>query len=169
MRAEREWFRAQATGSDDEEAPPVIRELRLTFHSSPLSVRRALRCTLGGLAGLDLSGDEAASIELALAEVLNNVVEHAYDSRPSGVIEFRVRNDGNGLECTVFDDGIPMPGGRIPPGLDDWEATGSPAVPEGGFGWFLIRSLSRDLHYERADGRNALHFRLPVGRGIRPS
>jgi serine/threonine-protein kinase RsbW len=33
-------------------------------------------------------------------------------------------------------------------------------LPEGGFGWFLIRTLSRDLDYRREGGRNLLSFRL---------
>jgi serine/threonine-protein kinase RsbW len=33
-------------------------------------------------------------------------------------------------------------------------------LPEGGFGWFLIRALSRDLDYRRVGGRNLLSFRL---------
>lgn len=140
-------------------------ELRLVFRSSPQSVRCALRSSLGGLSGLDLTGEEAATVELALAEVLNNVVEHACGSRPTGVIEVHLRNDERGLECTVRDDGAPMPDGRLPPGRIDWGAT----VPEGGFGWYLIRALSRDLRYEREGGRNALRFRLPVGRAFRAS
>lgn len=170
MRVERDRMIAVGAGADDaDDAPLVIRELRLIFPSSLLSVRRALRSTLGGLAGLDLSRDEAATVELALAEVLNNVVEHAYDFQPTGLIEFRVRNDENGLACTVFDDGTPMPEGKLPLGRDDWDAAAAPGLPEGGFGWYLIRALAEDLRYERVEGRNALHFRLPVGRAFRTS
>ena len=33
-------------------------------------------------------------------------------------------------------------------------------LPEGGFGWHVIRTLSKDLHYRRENGRNQLSFRL---------
>ena len=35
-------------------------------------------------------------------------------------------------------------------------------LPEGGFGWFLIRSLTRDLTYLREDGYNMLCFCVDV-------
>ena len=35
-------------------------------------------------------------------------------------------------------------------------------LPEGGFGWFLIRTLTLDLEYERDGGFNKLRFVVPA-------
>lgn len=151
------------------EKPLEVRELRLIFASSQLAVRRALRSTLGGLAGLDLTEDEASTVELVLAEVLNNVVEHAYAYDPSGVIEFQIRHDEHGLDCSVCDDGSAMPNDRLPAGKDGWSALSEESLPEGGFGWYLIRELAEDLDYRRDGNRNIFQFRLPVGSAFRTS
>jgi serine/threonine-protein kinase RsbW len=36
-------------------------------------------------------------------------------------------------------------------------------MPEGGFGWLIIRQLARDVAYVREDGVNQLSFRIAVG------
>ncbi len=138
-------------------------ELRVIFPSAPLAVREALGTTLEGLRHLRLSCDERSTVELVLAEVMNNIVEHAYPDGTSGMIEMRITNDRDGLHCMTIDDGAPMPGGALPypdPPLPVADAA------EGGFGWFLIRELSSDLVYARIDGRNRLEFRLDVGRKL---
>lgn len=136
--------------------------LRMVFPGTPAAVRDALRAILAAplLDGLD--ADARGSAELVLAEVLNNVVEHAYAGAP-GDIDLRLGLRPGGLLCLVRDRGRPMPGGDLPEGR-------LPAIrphdpPEGGFGWHLIRSLACDLRYRRAGGRNHLRFRLATDPG----
>ncbi|MFN6979493.1 MAG: ATP-binding protein, partial [Gemmobacter sp.] len=76
-----------------------------------------------------------------------------------GEIDLVLEPGPSGMRCAITDRGAPMPGlalpeGRLPPP--------GPEVPEGGFGWHLIRSLARDLEYERQDGFNRLRFNLPT-------
>ncbi|OIQ80375.1 serine/threonine-protein kinase BtrW [mine drainage metagenome] len=132
--------------------------LCLTFESNPMAVRVALISVRAHLSPLLPSPDDRDTAELVLAEVLNNIVEHAYGNR-SGSIELLIRPTGTGLCCAVIDDGTPMPGhtppsGRLVGGVrpDD--------LPEGGFGWHLIRGLSKGLCYQRQGGRNRLSFEL---------
>ncbi|MDP1578473.1 MAG: ATP-binding protein, partial [Cypionkella sp.] len=76
-----------------------------------------------------------------------------------GEIEISLQLRRNELLCMISDTGAPMPGGQLPAGvlapLGDFAD-----LPEGGFGWHLIRSLSKDLSYRREGGRNLLSFRL---------
>ena len=141
-------------------------ELRVIFPSAPLAVRDALHSTMSGLAHLDLTDEDHASVELVLAEVLNNIVEHGYGDDQPGMIELRVVHSAEGLFCTAIDDGQAMPGNRPP--MTDPPSPDVPmmAMAEGGFGWFLIRELSRDLTYRRDAGRNELAFRLELGRKV---
>jgi len=132
----------------------------LSIASDPLAVREGLRALFDTamLRALPLAARGTA--EIVLAEALNNIVEHAYDDG-SGRIDLLVRLQPPDLLCQIEDRGKSMPGDALPIGklrpfssFDD--------LPEGGFGWHLIRTLSRDLKYQRDEGRNCLRFRLGV-------
>lgn len=141
-----------------EESPAAT---RLLIPAEPIAVREGLQALFATHLLCALSEDERSTAEIVLAEVLNNIVEHAYASY-GGEIEITLNRAASALECRVVDSGVPLPDGILPPGLLkplDPEAE----LPEGGFGWFLIRTLSRDLEYLR-DGRfNRLSFRLNAG------
>ncbi len=140
------------------------RATRLMIAGDPGAVRDGLldlmtRPPLG-----DLSADQRGMAELVLAEVLNNIVEHAY-AGSSGTIEIGVDRQPGGIACLVSDHGVPLPSGpppgKLPPGMD-----GDPAdLPEGGFGWHLIHALTRDLSYRRVNDRNHLSFLIPADPG----
>jgi serine/threonine-protein kinase RsbW len=138
-----------------DEAPSTI---RLELDSDPVAVREALRILFDGRPLSRLPDDARCRAEIALAEALNNVVEHAYDRAP-GRISVTVLLSGGMLTCTIVDRGNPMPDGALPHGhLPEIVPGGD--LPEGGFGWHLIRALSHDLAYARVEGRNELSFRL---------
>lgn len=131
------------------------------FESSDLATREVLALLMHRLSLLRIDEDDMANAELLLAEALNNVREHAYRSGP-GPVELVVDISRSGIACLVCDRGQPMPFGMIPdpplPMIDPPDI-----MPEGGFGWHIIRCLSTDLHYLRSDGWNRLSFRVPFG------
>jgi serine/threonine-protein kinase RsbW len=96
-------------------------------------------------------------LELALEEVLMNIVWHAYGD--SGEGEMTVRASRNGDEVTlVFEDSGPP--------FDPLQAA-APPVPAsvdeakvGGLGLVLLRRVASALRYERRDGRNRLEVLL---------
>lgn len=107
-----------------------------------------------------LSEDSRGTVEILLAEVLNNVVEHAYSAYP-GQIQVSIAPGEGFLFLRLVDQGLPMPGGDPPGGK--LSAIGEfQNLPEGGFGWFLIRSLSRDLTYMRDGPNNVTSFCVDV-------
>lgn len=125
------------------------------------SVRHALRTMFDTLLLRGLPEDHRGTAELVLAEALNNIVEHAY-GRPAGQICITLNLGPGDLVCRIEDTGKPMPGDALPGGdLRLYDDAGE--VAEGGFGWHLIRALSRDLDYRRTGGRNMLSFRLDAG------
>ena len=133
----------------------------LVLASDPLAVRDALRALIAAQPLRDLSPSGRGTAELALAEALNNIVEHAYAATP-GLIEVTLAPCPTGIACRIEDAGSAMPGGHLPAGrLPDCIGVPTDDLPEGGFGWSLIRSLTVDLRYERAGGRNRLTFTLP--------
>lgn len=133
----------------------------LSFPADALSVRGALRAALARFLR-QMTPDEAGTLELILAEVLNNIVEHSYADSGHGTITLSMVRDRRGLSCSVSDDGVPLPVDCLTRADDDTDRPHPESLPEGGFGWFLIRDLAEDLGYRRENGRNLLAFRLPL-------
>lgn len=115
---------------------------------------RSVWCSVGIAAGVRDMGEQV------LAEVLNNVVEHAQAGRPDGTVQLETTGTVDGLSCVVHDDGVPMPEEKLPAGEPAPIGDRIESLPEGGFGWFMIRTLTRDLSYERQGGWNRLQFRI---------
>lgn len=140
-------------------ADPGSDRLRLTFLATPQAVRRALtrmrRHYEGGLG----SGQSLDAAETVLAEALNNICEHAYPSAYPGEIEMSVERKAGHLKVELRDTGTMMPGGQIPPGV---LPVADAAPPEGGFGWFLIRTLADELKYCRHADENSLNLTVPL-------
>ena len=149
-----------ARRSDRSTAPadPVI---GISFPASHLDVREALIATRAALREGGIGADCASSFELALAEVMNNIVTHAYHGQDGGMIDLCVCFEEDRLVSCVCDGGKAMPGGRPPEGARSDPGPDLGKLPEGGFGWGLIRALAVDLEYDRTDGRNILRFAFP--------
>ena len=134
------------------------REFHRRFTAGDGETRKTLEALVSVLREEGLDAEVISNAELILAEVLNNVVEHAYaDGR--GPVEISVTILPDGLKCRVMDQGTPLPEGMVPP------LHRSPAepdsLPEGGFGWHIIRCLTSDLSYRRDAGTNCLSLHIP--------
>lgn len=137
---------------------PVAAVARIVIASDPLAVRDGLRALFDTLLLRSLPDSDRGTAEIVLAEALNNIVEHAY-ALNHGDIELTLMLNGSGLVCRIIDSGVPMPGKVLPAD----SLTTPEDMPEGGFGWHLIRSLSHDLAYDRVGEQNLLSFRLEPG------
>lgn len=134
---------------------------RITIAADPLAVRNGLRALFETIMLRSLPAEGRGTAEIVLAEALNNIVEHAY-ARYRGDIQISLRLSSSELICRIVDTGLPMPDATLPAGiLQPFREGGE--LPEGGFGWFLIRTLSRDLEYRRDGNSNLLSFRLDTG------
>jgi len=142
---------------------------QLVFPGDEISVRSALHSATGAMRNMALGAQMEGVVEIVLAEVLNNVVEHAYSNTRPGVIEIVVDRQDDALAFSVTDDGQPMPEGTIPAGQRHDLDVSPEHLPEGGFGWFLIRALTEDLSYSRTAARNRLMFRIPFNLAARPN
>jgi serine/threonine-protein kinase RsbW len=139
--------------------PPPPDAPSLVFTADPDAVRAALASLIAASPVHDLSEDDRGTVELVLAEVLNNVAEHAY-AGGSGPVEVGLCATPLGIACRIVDRGLAMPEGRLPEGALPPAAPDD--LPEGGFGWHLIRSLTADLSYARSAGQNRLSFLIPL-------
>ncbi len=101
---------------------------------------------------------------IVLAEVLNNIEEHAYAGGAGGPVELHLQVSGRTIRCVVEDRGAPLPSGPLPGGRMPMPDPVEPeSWPEGGFGWAMVRRLTCDLSYETAGGRNRLRFAVSAG------
>lgn len=135
-----------------------------TFHceATALDVRRVLGDLRTHLRAGDIREDDCGDIELALAEVLNNIVEHAYAVSGPGTITVVLWVGPDRIICEVRDQGAAMPDLQSPIAFAP-NATSPKSLPEGGFGWSLIHALSLRLVYLRDGAVNRLILDFEIG------
>jgi len=141
-----------------DDLPARLPDLHHVFPVGPDAVRATLVTAMTALRRGIAPGIDLAAAELVLAEALNNVVEHACRGLPGRVAALEIWAATGGLDVRITDNGLPMR--DDPSGANPMPPAAS--LPEGGFGWPIIRGLTRDLHYCRGDGLNCLSFRLPA-------
>ena len=132
--------------------------LHQRFAATPGQVSATLTELQASLARRGVAKDPLADILLALAEILNNIVEHSVAGLDAAEIELDVTRSGTRLHVETTDRGRPLPpsllsSAELPAMTGDLDT-----MPEGGFGWFIIHSLAQDMVYERDAGLNRLSF-----------
>lgn len=131
-------------------------DLQLACRGDLWAIRNALKDVEDFLTGHGVARSEIEDITLVLAEAMTNIARHAY-SEAKGDIRLTLRLNKRRMQCEIADTGCAFD----PSGLG--QTAPEPTVfSEGGYGWFIIRSLSDGLSYTRKNGRNNLSFSLPV-------
>lgn len=137
--------------------------IHIALKGTPTEVRNALETLRSRLTAQEFAACNAGVLEIVLAEVLNNVVEHALANRKDGQIVLSCNYADSCWFVEVRDNGVAMPNSQLPDGvMPNFDSKNVDALPEGGFGWGLVRSLAHDIDYQRhATGHNELSFRVP--------
>ena len=150
----------------ENETANLLAPFHLNVRSGTLATRSALDGLISGLAPLALDVEEISTVELVVAEALNNIVEHAYpETDNDGPIAIGCAHRHDGLHITILDQGHPMPNGQAPIGMVQDTHVDIMEMPEGGFGWFLIQNLAKDVRYRRINDQNRLDLRLALALG----
>ncbi len=136
---------------------------KTAFRATELEAREAIATISTRLRASDLTPDRADEVEIALAEAVNNVVEHAFVDSEPGVVRILCSLRSAHLDIRIADTGTPLPQSRLPPGLASDVSVPRSELPEGGFGWFLIRTLTSDIRYDRCGLINHLSLRFDLG------
>ncbi len=131
------------------------------IQASPEGVRHGLARLEQMLRQAKVQDDTRGTVLIVLGEVMNNSVEHACRSEGGRIAVAYALREGR-LDLAVCDNGGPMPDGLMPKGAAVDVDVDLAEMPEGGFGWFLIRQLVRDLEYRRNDGWNRLSFSIAL-------
>lgn len=130
----------------------------LVLDNEPLEVSRAAAWLDELLGGAGLPPRVIAALQVALEEVLNNILCYAYADIETHQIELRLAADSSVVSLDFYDDGIPFDPTR--------QETPSPGEAPGTrpdrFGLLLIRRVIDDIAYERSGERNHLTLRKLV-------
>ncbi len=125
---------------------------------------RAALIRLKGHFSARIGADAMGRLELVMAEVLNNISEHACDQDSARTqIHLGAFFLPEGIVCAVTDSGTPLPAHCLTIGRDANETARAYArgLPEGGFGWRLIQDLTESITYFRRSNRNFLSLTVP--------
>ena len=100
-----------------------------------------------------LPPDSIFSVNLALDEVITNIIRYAHDDHQQHPIVVRLALDVGVLTAQVEDDGHAFNPLDAP--VPDLNAS-IEQRPIGGLGIHLVRSMMTSVEYRREDGRNVL-------------
>lgn len=129
---------------------------QFSCRATDLGVRDLMQRFLDTLRHQDLDEDVQSTVAIAVTEGLNNIVEHALTGRADESIDVALSVDAVQIFVLVQDAGTAMPGWQIPAGCPAVLPVARVDLPEGGFGWTMIRSLTDRVDYSRINGMNRL-------------
>ena len=101
------------------------------FLSGPTAAREVLDDLAARSSAANHSSGLQTDLQIVLAEVLNNVVEHAYGEIPGKPIQLAVTDRRDSVAVHVCDHGVSMPNGTLPGA--SFPALPAVDLPEGGF------------------------------------
>lgn len=97
----------------------------------------------------NVSEDITGLCELALHELLTNLVDHAYEGVSNGLIEVQLSCTSDSIIMQTQDSGTPA---NV--NLDRVHMPDPADLAEGGYGMAIIRSLMDDVKYRTSQGKN---------------
>ena len=148
------------SAENDTECLPVAC-FSLTFQSGFPAVRAVLGQVDSFATVHDIPDPSRVSVQIVLAEALNNITEHAY-RHAAGPITLSATFSTERFRIEILDKGVPLPTTLLDhaPVATSEPFLGTPE--EGGFGWPLILQLTETLHYSRHGGQNRLKMTLKI-------
>ena len=121
----------------------------LTVRANYEDIRQPCERLRTNLSQSGVSEEIAGLCELALQELLTNLVDHAYEGNLNGQITVRMASKNGQIFLQTEDTGLPA---RIK--MEDVHMPNPEDLAEGGYGMAIIRSLMDDIRYESMQGKN---------------
>ena len=102
---------------------------------------------------LSLDSETTMNLNLALEEVVSNVILYAYPQKMGENIIIKASSDDNILVFTITDKGDEFD----PTKVEDADITLAAEDREiGGLGIFIVKNIMNEVTYQRLDGKNIL-------------
>ncbi len=130
-------------------------ESELTIDNELEEIPKAVDFVAEKTDGLPFSFKDKNQIEVAVDEIISNIVHYAYGDG-KGKASLKIQADNEGISITVEDSGVPY----NPLEKDDPDVTLSAEERGiGGYGIFIVKKVMDDLTYKYEDGKNILIMR----------
>ena len=112
------------------------------------------------LAGHGVPKQEQSNLLLAVGELCANCIQHAYEGRGGQPIQVSVRSSADSLVIEVEDFGKPFD-------ADEYETPDLDALPDSGYGLFLVKTIADSLSFDvaRERGTRWTMVKYRTGRG----
>jgi serine/threonine-protein kinase RsbW len=110
-----------------------------------------------------VSGEAVAEMQIALDEVLTNILRYGFADGLPHRIDVRLSADADRLSAEIEDDCAPFDPLSVPPPAHIGAALED--RPIGGLGWHLVRHLMSEVRYARVGPRNRLVLVKTVTKG----
>ena len=108
---------------------------------------------------LNLDAETAMNLNLALEEVVSNVILYAYPQKMSEFINVMASSDDKVLVFTITDKGEEFD----PTKVEEADITLSAEDREiGGLGIFIVKNIMNEVTYQRLDGKNILTLKKNI-------
>jgi serine/threonine-protein kinase RsbW len=138
-----------------------VGSLRLSLDSTLEEVPAAGAAIRRACVDAGVGTDEAALVELALVEAIQNAIEHGYDGTPGGRVAVDLTVAPLFIHAEVTDTGRPVDLARVaqPAPADDTMPVDRSTLQERGRGVEILRGVFDDVAYSRDAGGNRLVVR----------
>ena len=108
---------------------------------------------------LGLEPELEMNLNLALEEVVSNVILYAYPKKEEGSVMIAANGDGKSLVFTITDKGKEFD----PTKVEEADITLSAEDRQiGGLGIYIVKNIMNEVTYERLDGHNVLTLKKTI-------
>jgi len=137
----------------------VAREIRTNIPGDLAQMARVSQQVAGFLEENSVPPKAAYAVQLALEELITNIINYAHDDCAVHDIGVRVALEAGHAVVEIEDDGRPFDPVTVP----DADVHGPIQDRSiGGLGLHLIRQMANGMDYSRTGGKNRLRVRIPV-------
>lgn len=108
-----------------------------------------------------------AEIEMALVELVSNIVRHGYGTEVAASITLELQRDDGRVAIAIRDEGRPVPpwARQAADAALDYDPTDLEALPTGGIGLAMAMAAVDQFTYEEGDGVNVTR----IEKGLHPA
>jgi len=139
---------------DQEEG--AIRRIKFSVSSRLEEVSLVGLAVRGICASVPLNEAEASQMEICVVEVVTNAIKHSYHLQPGHNVDITILLYPDRIEFVVGNTGEPMREEKA--SRMDFDPQDVQALPEGGMGLHIVKSVMDELIYQSIDGVNT--FRM---------
>ena len=137
---------------------PILGRITLTLRNRLQDLPQVQQAAERLLTEHAVEPEPAYALQLAVEELISNVIRHAFDDKRLHQITVVIEISQSNVHLTIEDDGRPFD----PNSLGELETPASlEEAPTGGMGVSLVKQLAGPIQYSRVGIRNRVTVQIP--------